>query len=100
MDIKLEQLFEEYQLSKKERYEFMQIYRLLSPLKKVKALENFAQFVESNEQLKKSLALEQELLFWECLESIEEKLYKIQKNSLELETYEEIQKLKTAFVYK
>lgn len=62
MNEKLEKLFNDYQLSDKERYEFMQIYSLLPPDKKVRALERFQVIMKELEILKKELLYEQEIL--------------------------------------
>lgn len=62
MNEKLEKLFEQYSLSPKERYEFMQIYSLLPPLKKVRALERFELIMMELKTLKKELLYEQETL--------------------------------------
>ena len=62
MNQKLQELFDMYQLSAKERYEFLQIYNLLSAEKKVRALERFQVIMKELETLKKELVYEQEIL--------------------------------------
>jgi hypothetical protein len=63
MNTKLEKLFEIYQFSDKERYEFMQIYNLLPAHKKVTALENFDRIYENMQMLREDLRQQHEVLF-------------------------------------
>ena len=99
MNEKLEKLFEQYSLSPKERYEFMQIYSLLPPLKKVRALERFELIMMELETLKKELLYEQETLLWYTLESIEEKIYQLKKQSLSQSVSSEVQDLKKHLLF-
>lgn len=99
MNEKLEKLFEQYSLSPKERYEFMQIYSLLPPLKKVRALERFEIIMMELETLKKELLYEQETLFGHTLESIEEKIYQLKKQSLSQSVSSEVQDLKKHLLF-
>ena len=62
MNQKLQELFDIHKLSAKERHEFTQIYNLLSPDKKVRALERFQVIMKELEMLKKELTCEQEIL--------------------------------------
>ena len=94
MNQKLQELFDMYQLSHKERYEFLQIYNLLSPDKKVRALEGFQVIMKELETLKKELLFEQEILLWGTLESIEEKIFRLKKESLTKTVHTEVQDLK------
>jgi len=41
MNTQLEKLFEKYNFSQKDRYDFLQIYALLPSYKKVKVVEHF-----------------------------------------------------------
>lgn len=99
MNEKLEKLFDQYRLSPKERYEFMQIYSLLPPLKKVRALERFELIMMELETLKKELLYEQEILLGHTLESIEEKIYKLKKQSLTELVSSEVQDLKKHLLF-
>ncbi len=99
MNLKLLELFDLYQLSHKERYEFMQIYNLLSPDKKVRALERFEVIMQELETLKKELIYEQEILLWGTLESIEEKIYRLKKETLTKNTHNEVKNLKNNLLY-
>ena len=99
MNEKLEKLFEQYSLSPKEQYEFMQIYSLLPPLKKVRALERFEIIMMELETLKKELLYEQETLLWYTLESIEEKIYQLKKQSLSQSVSSEVQDLKKHLLF-
>lgn len=63
MNSRLEKLFENYHFSDKDRYEFLQIYDLLSAHKKVKALENFNHIYENMQLLREDLRQQHEILF-------------------------------------
>ena len=74
MNIKLEKLFEIYQFSPKDRYDFLQIYNLLPDFKKIKVIESFEEIARKLDILRADLHLEQEILFGKALENIESKL--------------------------
>jgi len=63
MNIQLEKLFSEHNFSKKDRYDFMQIYNLLPSHKRVKVIESFEEIVSEMNILRNELITEQELLF-------------------------------------
>ncbi len=74
MNIKLEKLFETYQFSPKDRYDFLQIYNLLPDYKKIKVIESFEEIAKKLDILRENLHLEQEILFGKTLENIESRL--------------------------
>lgn len=98
MDQKIELIFQKYRISQKDRYEFLQIYMLLSPEKKVSMLENFDSIYQEIEWLKQELAVEQEFLFGKTLESIEQQVYEMKKQALAWKTWNEVQELKHTLV--
>ena len=63
MNSKLEKLFQTYELSEKDQYDFLQIYNLLPGHKKIHAVENFSKIMLSVEMLREDLYLEYEILF-------------------------------------
>ncbi|MDA9129278.1 hypothetical protein N9J72_02270 [Candidatus Gracilibacteria bacterium] len=81
MNFQLEKLFQSYNLTKKDQHDFRQIYNLLPPHKKVRAVENFVSIMLSIESLREKLYIEHEILFGDTLDSIESKL-KVLKQDL------------------
>lgn len=82
MNVVLEKLFKEYDISPKDRYEIRQIYSFLPVYKKRNLIENFdalASFlkISHNEMIK-----EQELLLWKIVSNIEIEVKQIWKNML------------------
>jgi len=90
MNTQLEKLFEKYNFSQKDRYDFLQIYALLPSYKKVKVVEHFDEITTQIHWLRKDLYEEQEILFGETLQHIEEKLSKIIKKRVLSGTKQEI----------
>lgn len=97
MNSKLEKLFQTYELSEKDIHDFLQIYRLLPGYKKTRAVENFTKIMLSVETLREDLYQEHEILFWNTLGRIEEKLKKIKKDLVTQVTKEEISDLRSMF---
>ncbi len=82
MNTQLEKLFEAYEFSAKDRYDFLQIYRLLPDIKRVKALDNFEEIATQMQTLREQLHTEQEILFGQTLEHIESRLQRMQKEKI------------------
>lgn len=79
MNVYLEKLFNEYDLSHKDRYEIRQIYQVLPIHKRQKLIENFENIVVNINTLRKDIWLQQEVLLWETLWNIEDKITSIHK---------------------
>jgi len=94
MNTKLQKLFDEYNLSLKDRRDFIQIYTFLSPAKKIGFIENFHEAMREIEILRDELALEQEILFWNTLDSIEKRIQERRQASIYNSTKEQISTLK------
>jgi len=94
MNIQLEKLFEKHDFSPKDRYDFLQIYELLPSHKRVKVVESFDEIHLQIKWLRQELYKEQEILFWESLQNIEEKLVQIGKNKTIKQSQNEISLLK------
>jgi hypothetical protein len=62
MNILLEQYFDKYDLSEKDRYEIRQIFQLLPLEKKQNILDNFDVLVLKIKKLQDDIKLEQEIL--------------------------------------
>jgi hypothetical protein len=62
MNTQLEKLFNQYNLSQKDRYEIMQIYTLLSNTKKQNVLQNFSVLAARLHKIENDLQEERELL--------------------------------------
>ncbi len=70
MNTKLQDLFEEYRISEKDRYEINQIFWLLPPDKKQNLLRNFPTLAFRLEQINKEINLERRILVWDLFEDI------------------------------
>ena len=70
MNTRLEQLFEEYNVSEKDRYEITQIFSLLPLDKQKNLLNNFSALAFRLEQINKEIALERRILVWDLFEDI------------------------------
>ena len=62
MHIRLQKLFDQYNFSAKERYEFLQIFQLLDAKKQARVIDNFEVIQQSISKLQSDLAYEQEVL--------------------------------------
>jgi hypothetical protein len=62
MNVLLEQYFDKYDLSEKDRYEIRQIFQLLPLEKKQNILDNFDVLVLKIKKLQDDIKLEQEIL--------------------------------------
>lgn len=95
MNPKLAVLFEQYDFSQKDIYDFMQIYNLMPDYKKVWAIENFESIASSISTLKNEVLAEHEILFWKTLGNIESRILENKKKSLSLNTQKEMQALRS-----
>ena len=95
MNPKLAALFEQYEFSRKDIYDFMQIYNLMPDYKKVRAIENFESIAYNISLLKEEVLVEHEILFWKALENIETRILENKKKSLMENTHAQMQALKS-----
>jgi len=94
MNTKLKILFEQYEFSRRDIHDFMQVYNLLPDYKKVKAIENFESIAASIGWLREDMLLEQEILFGQTLKNIEEKLQNTKQARISQDTKWDIAMLK------
>lgn len=94
MNTFLEKLFQEYNFSEKDRYDFLQIYWLLPDIKKKRVVDNFHQIALQIQDLKEDLAIEQEILLGKTLTSIEKRLASVWKKQLLSKVSSELEELK------
>lgn len=73
MNVQLEKLFTEYELSEKDRYEILQMFQLLPDAKKQKILSDFEILAEKIEKISDDITIEQ----WILLDSILPEISKI-----------------------
>ena len=59
MNVQLEKLFTEYELSEKDRYEILQMFQLLPDAKKQKILSDFEILAEKIEKISDDITIEQ-----------------------------------------
>lgn len=90
----LEKLFEKYNLEDKDRYEIQQIYSFLSSQKKIQLVENFENVVKHIEKLKKEMFDEQQILFDNTLQNVQQKIKQAEERRVQNNTQSEITKLR------
>lgn len=95
MNVRLEKLFEKYDISIKDKRDFLQIYSLLPGHKKIRVIENFDTMMGNIAALRDDLYLEQEILFWKSLTNIEEYIAATKKNVVSKQATEAIASLKS-----
>jgi hypothetical protein len=76
MNIKLNTLFEEYNIWEKDRYEISQIYFLLSEDKKRDLIQNFSILIARVEKIRQDIIIEQEILVWDSISRIKQAIEK------------------------
>lgn len=94
MNVRLEKLFEKYDLSVKDKRDFLQIYDLLPSHKKIGVVENFNTMMGNIDALRDDLYLEQEILFGRSLENIEEYIGTTKKKAVSKQAVEALAWLK------
>lgn len=94
INTRLEKLFDQYNFSLKDRYDFSQIFSLLPDYKKKRVVDRFDEIVSSMQDLRGDLILQQEILFGEALENIESKLQQIQVDNVVSRSKRDISDLK------
>lgn len=70
MNTQLEKLFQQYNLSPKDRYEITQIYMLLPTQKQHNLLQNFWNIASRLIQIEEEIREEREILIWDKVEEI------------------------------
>ncbi len=71
MNVLLEKLFEQYNISEKDRYEILQIFQILPDEKKQLLLTNFEKLAKSIEKISQDIIIEQEILLDSILPEIQ-----------------------------
>jgi GTPase involved in cell partitioning and DNA repair len=74
MNTQLEKLFTQYSISKKDRYEIIQIYVLLPSTKQQSLLQNFPALASRLHKIEEDLREERELLIGSEVDNIRRKL--------------------------
>jgi len=90
MNIRLEKLFLENNLSQKDCYEIRQIYDFLPTKKRQNLIDNFDVIVWEITKLQKEIWFEQEVLLWKSLRNIEEKVATMRKRQISKKTEYEL----------
>lgn len=70
MNVLLEKLFLQYELSEKDRYEILQIFQILPDAKKQLLLNNFENLVQKIEKINEDIIIEQGILLDSILPEI------------------------------
>lgn len=82
MNTLLEQLFEKYGLSEKDRYEIRQIFRLLPDDKKSNLIANFEVLNFKIEKINKDIEVEKEILIWSAVTDIHNTIERVKRKEL------------------
>lgn len=94
MNVRLEKLFLQYNLSYKDCHEISQIYQFLPDHKRQNLIDNFETIVANINNLRQKIGMEQEVLLWEALTNIEKKVSHIKKKQVLKSTADTISDLK------
>lgn len=97
MNTQLEKLFTLYDVSPKDRYDFLQIYQLLPDFKKVRVIERFEDMLSQIQLLRSELQSQQQILLGETLESIESRLDMIRREKILSGSKSDIEILRKSF---
>lgn len=94
MNTLLENLFEKYNFSDKQRYEIRQFYSFLPTDKKVNLINNFDVFATKMQQIQDELEQEKSILLDNAVNKVEQALIQKRKENLAADTKKSIQALK------
>jgi hypothetical protein len=97
MNIRLQKLFDTYNLQDKDRYEISQIYQILPPGKRQNLIDNFETIVGNITKLHQDIGLEQEILLGEALSDIESQIGIVHKKRITQETTNDLGQFKKMF---
>lgn len=82
MNTLLEQLFDRYKISLKDRHEIRQIFQLLPDEKKSNLISNFAVLVFRIDKINKDIEIEKEILLWNAVLDIQWIIEKVKRKKL------------------
>lgn len=94
MNIRLEKLFLEHNLSQKDCYEIRQIYQFLPVQKRQNLLDNFETIVGNIQKINQEIFTEQEVLLGKTLTSIEQEVSQLRKQKISQSAGYELSDLK------
>lgn len=95
MNTKLEALFEEYNVSKKDRHEIWQIYSFLPVEKQKKLLQNFWILIFRLQKIEEDIQIEREILIGDALNNIQAVVKRVESEIKEKKIKEKIDVLKS-----
>ncbi len=94
MNIRINTLFEKYNVSNKNRYEIEQIYSIMPAYKQKQLLNNFELFLTKFKYIEDTINTEKEILLWDSVERIRNSILKNRKNKIDEHIKNEINLLK------
>jgi len=94
MNTRLEQLFEQYNISPKNRYEINQFFWLIPNHKKQNLLNNFEVLAIKLFQIEEEIKIEREILIWNALDNIKKTIEFVKKEEFKNKVKGEIDSLK------
>ena len=96
MNTELQKIFESLNISEKDRHEYLQIFSFLPPHKRKNFLENAHRVMTDIEKMREKHFEEQQILFWNTLKKIEEKIFLAKKRTLYAESSQELKSLQSS----
>ncbi|PID87495.1 hypothetical protein CSB07_00820 [Candidatus Gracilibacteria bacterium] len=82
MNTLLEQLFDKYKISEKDKYEIRQIFNILPDEKKTNLISNFSVLVSKIEKINKDIEIEKEILIGKAVLDIHSVIEKSKRKNL------------------
>lgn len=83
MNTFLEELFEKYEISQKDRYDILQIYNFLPSDKKKSILNNFEIISLKIKKIEEDIQIEKEIILWSALDIVRNAIIKYKNEQLE-----------------
>lgn len=83
MNVILDNLFEKYNLSAKNRHDVRQIYYLLDDNKKINLINNFDALARSIWEIEETLEVEREILIWNAITNIRMVIEEVKREKLQ-----------------
>lgn len=87
MNTFLQELFEKYEISDKDRHNILQMYNILSDDKKQNILNNFETLVYKIKKIEEDIKTEKEIILWDALDIVRNAIRKYRVEELNSKSF-------------